>query len=263
LPRHRRALLADLGRGAGVVLHNTGQALDLRQRLADAEARSAEIQASRWRIVTAQDSERRDLERDLHDSAQPALTSVRLALGLVNHLADTAKDAAYGAALLRLRNQIQVATTSLRRTLRGIDPPALTASGIVAALRETAESLSAEVDFDIDPAVARFDRHVEAAVYYCCGEALNNAAKHSPDASVHVTMALDDNGTTLRFTVTDNGPGFDPDSVTGGSGLQNMADRIAAVDGQLVISSRPEAGTRVDGTVPLPVQRLSSATATP
>ncbi|HEY4453733.1 MAG TPA: ATP-binding protein [Pseudonocardiaceae bacterium] len=252
LPRHRRALLADLGRSAGVVMHNSAQALDLRWRLADAEARSAEIRASRWRIVTAQDSERRDLERDLHDSAQPALTSVRLALGLVNHLADTAKDAACRVALLRLRNQIQVATTSLRRTLRGIDPPALTESGIVAALRETAESLCAEVDFDIDPAACgRFDRQVEAAVYYCCGEALQNAVKHSPDASVRVTMALDDNGSVLRFTVSDNGPGFDPDSVAGGSGLQNMADRIAAVDGQLVISSRPDAGTRVDGTIPL------------
>ncbi len=253
LPRHRRAALAGLGWGAGVVMHNTAQSLDLRRRLDDAQARSAEIRASRWRIVTAQDGERRDLERDLHDSAQPALTSVRLALGLVNHLADTTKDGAYRAALVRLRNQIQVATTSLRRTLRGIDPPALTASGIVAALRETAESLRAEVDFDIEPAIAdtRFDRHIEAAVYYCCGEALQNAVKHSPDATITVTMTLADNATTLHFTVTDNGAGFDPDAVSAGSGLQNMADRIAAVDGILVIGSEPDAGTRVAGTVPL------------
>jgi signal transduction histidine kinase len=253
LPRHRRALLTDLGRGAGVVMHNTAQSLDLQRRLVDAETRSAEIRASRWRVVTAQDSERRDLERDLHDSAQPALTAVRLALGLVNHLANNGKDRAYGAALLRLRNQVQVATIGLRRTLRGIDPPALTASGIVAALRESAESLSADVEFDIDPAIAeaRFDRHIEAAVYYCCGEALQNAVKHSPDVAIQIGLALHDEGAALRFTVSDSGPGFDPDSVSRGSGLQNMADRIAAVDGKLVIGSWPGAGTRVDGTVPL------------
>jgi signal transduction histidine kinase len=256
LPRHRRALLADLGRGAGVVLHNTAQTLDLRGRLADAETRSAEIRASRWRVVTAQDRERRDLERDLHDSAQPALTSVRLALGLVNHLANTGKDttgSAYGAALLRLRNQIQVATTGLRRTLRGIDPAALTAAGVVAALRESAEALGAEVEFDIDPAIAdlRFDRHIEAAVYYCCAEALQNAVKHSPDVAVQIQIGLREETTALRFTVSDSGPGFDPDSVGGGSGLQNMADRIAAVDGKLVIGSWPNAGTRIVGTVPL------------
>jgi signal transduction histidine kinase len=253
LPRHRRAALAELGWGAGVVMHNTAQSLALRGRLDDAAARSAEIRASRWRIVTAQDGERRDLERDLHDSAQPALTSVRLALGLVNHLADSTKDGAYRAALVRLRNQILLATTSLRRTLRGIDPPALTASGIVAALRETAESLCAEVEFDVEPAVAetRFDQHVEAAVYYCCGEALQNAVKHSPDAAIKVTMTLADNATTLHFVVTDNGAGFDPDAVSGGSGLQNMADRIAAVNGTLTIGSEPDAGTRVAGTVPL------------
>ncbi|HJP80680.1 MAG TPA: ATP-binding protein [Pseudonocardiaceae bacterium] len=253
LPRHRRVLLADLAQGAGVVLHNTAQTLDLRQRLADAETRSAEIRASRWRVVTAQDRERRDLERDLHDSAQPALTSVRLTLGLVNHLAGGGNDSAYRAALLRLRNQIQVATAGLRRTLRGIDPATLTSAGIVAALRESAEALGADVEFDIDPDTSdkRFDRHVEAAVYYCCAEALQNAVKHCPGVTVHLRIALPGNGTTLRFTVSDSGPGFDPDSVSGVSGLQNMADRIAAVDGKLIIGSSPKAGTRVEGTVPL------------
>lgn len=268
LPRHRRALLTELGAGAGAVLRNTAQALDLRQRLADAEERSAEIRASRWRVVTAQDGERRDLERDLHDSAQPALTSVRLALGLVNHLADSARDrtgsadgsadgsahgAGYGAALLRLRNQIQIASTGLRRRLHGIDPATLTAAGIVAALRENAEGLGAKVEFDVEPAVAdmRFDRHIEAAVYYCCAEALQNAVKHSPGVAIEVGMALHDAGAALRLRVSDSGPGFDPESVRRGSGLQNMADRIAAVEGTLAISSAPNAGTRIEATVPL------------
>lgn len=259
LPRGRRRLVTGLSRAAGVVVHNTATSLDLVRRREAAAARTAELRASRWRIVAAQDSERRDLERALHDVAQPGLTATRLALGLVNHRADTGNQKAYHAALIRLRAQIQQADASLRRTLRGIDPPALTSSGVAAALRETAESLGIDVRFTIPPGTEeiRFGKDVEAAAFYCCCEALQNCVKHSPDAEVGLDLHWDDSRRLLRFTVSDDGPGFDPatdEPLRHGGGLQNMADRLAAVDGDLVIDSAPGAGTRIVGTIPVPAE---------
>ena len=256
LPRGRRRLVAGLSRGAGVIIHNTATSLDLIRRRESAAARSTELRASRWRIVTAQDCERRDLERALHDVAQPGLTSVRLALGLVNHQANTGDRKAYDDALVRLRGQIEQADTSLRLTLRGIDPPALTTSGIVAALRETAETLGVDVHFTVGSEAegARFDKHIEAAAFYCCSEALQNCVKHSPDATITVDIQWDATRLLLSFTVSDDGPGFDPAAVSPpnrSGGLQNMADRLAAVDGNLVIDSTPDTGTRITGTIPV------------
>lgn len=263
LPRSRRRLVADLSRAAGVIIHNTTTSFDLIRRRESAVARSAEIRASRWRIVAAQDCERRDLERALHDVAQPGLTAVRLALGLINHLASNGNRADYQAALLRLRGQIELADAGLRQTLRGIDPPALTTSGIVAALREISDALGAKAEFVIGSDVdqIRFDKTVEAATFYCCSEALHNCVKHSPDATIRVSLDLDADGRLLRFAVSDNGSGFDPAAFgpsSGGGGLQNMADRLAAVSGELVIDSAPGSGTRVSGTIPVRGETPSS-----
>lgn len=257
LPRSRRRQVAGLSRGAGVIIHNTATSLDLIERRAAATARSAELRASRWRIATAQDCERRDLERGLHDVAQPGLTAVRLALGLVNHQVTTGDQAAYDAALVRLRGHIRQADASLRQTLRGIDPPALTEGGIVAALRDTADILGVDIDLTIGPDVetTRFDKNVEAAAFYCCSEALQNCVKHSPDATISVEIIWEPVRRMLGFTVADDGPGFDP-AVVGQAnhvgGLQNMADRLSAVDGHIVIDSTPGAGTRIAGTIPVP-----------
>jgi signal transduction histidine kinase len=267
LPRSRRRLVAGLSRGAGVLIHNTATSLDLIRRREAAAARSAELRASRWRIVTAQDCERRDLERALHDVAQPGLTAVRLALGLVNHQASIGDQKAYDAALVRLRGQIQQADASLRQTLRGIDPPALTTSGIVAALREAAETLGVDVHFTVGSAVdkIRFDKHIEAAAFYCCSEALQNCVKHSPDATIGVDIQWDAMQRLLSFTVRDDGPGFDPAAVdlpNHGGGLQNMADRLAAVNGTFVIDATPGTGTRIAGAIPVPTKTPESITST-
>jgi signal transduction histidine kinase len=259
LPRGRRRLVADLSRAAGVVVHNTATSLDLIRRREAAAARTAELRASRWRMVAAQDSERRDLERALHDVAQPGLTAVRLVLGLVNHQAETGNQKAYNAGLIRLRAQIQQADASLRRTLRGIDPPALTSSGVATALRETAESLGVDVRFTIPPGIEkiRFGKDVEAAAFYCCCEALQNCVKHSPDATVGLELRWDGSRQLLCFVVSDDGPGFDPTAdgpLRRSGGLQNIADRLAAVDGDLVIDSAPGIGTRIAGTIPVPAK---------
>jgi signal transduction histidine kinase len=231
-------------------MHNARLTVDLEHRLRVIEAHAAEIRASRWRIVAAQDSERRELERDLHDGAQPALTAVRLSLGLVSHLVASGNDGA-GEALVRLRSQIDDATLNLRQTLRGLAPAALGEHGISRALQELAQSLGADVEFEIDEETrqARFGSQIEAAVYFCCAEAVQNAAKHCPGAAVTAELHWDSDRSLLRFEITDDGPGFDAAASTG-NGIQNMADRIGAAGGVLKIESAPGAGTKVSGSVP-------------
>jgi signal transduction histidine kinase len=249
-PSSGHALLDHLTGAAGVVMHNARLSIELEHRLRATERRAAEIRASRWRIVAAQDSERRELERDLHDGAQPGLTAVRLSLGLAAHLAGSGNRAAR-EALGRLRAQIDDASVSLRQTLRGLDPPALGEHGITRALHELAEALGTAAQFRVgaETRAARFAPDIEAAVYFCCAEALQNTVKHCPGATVRVTLDLDGTAGLLRFTVADEGPGFDA-AVSTGSGMQNMADRIAAAGGVLKIESRPGAGTEVSGSVP-------------
>jgi signal transduction histidine kinase len=102
------------------------------------------------------------------------------------------------------------------------------------------------VTLDVD-AVDRHPTEVEAAVYFCCLEALQNAAKHAPGAEVHVTVG--ERAGALRFEVRDDGPGFDQALVRPGHGFQNMADRLGAIGGAVVFESTPGRGTVVRGSV--------------
>jgi signal transduction histidine kinase len=111
----------------------------------------------------------------------------------------------------------------------------------------TKMGLGAEVHAD-SVASSRFDPQLEAAVYFCCREALQNASKHAPGAPVTVTLEMREQH--LVFTVTDSGPGFDPEVMTDGSGLQNIADRVEAVGGHLEVRSAPGQGTTICGRVP-------------
>lgn len=248
----RRRLLDDLARSAGVILHNAGLTAELRARLRSLEDRSAEIRASRWRIVAAQDTERRELERDLHDGAQPGLTAVRLTLGLLSHLAARGDRDAVEKSFDQAQERISDALRGLRRILGGLDPQTLAGHGLGPALRERAEALGCTARFDASPELAaeRFDPAVESAVYYCCAEALQNTAKHAPGAPVTLSLTLDRAASRLHFTVSDEGPGFATDRTERGAGLQNMSDRVSAVGGELELHSAPGAGTRITAWVP-------------
>jgi signal transduction histidine kinase len=140
----------------------------------------------------------------------------------------------------------------LHRTLDGLDPQTLTRHGIVPALRERATALGCTADFEVydDVASNRFTPAAEAAVYYCCSEALQNAAKHSPNAPVVIALNLQRAPDRLCFAVTDQGPGFETDHISGGGGLENMADRIATAGGALEIRSSRGEGTRIAGWMP-------------
>jgi signal transduction histidine kinase len=205
------------------------------------------VEDSRRRLATAAATERRRIERDLHDGAQQRLVTLRVQLELVEE--ELRRDPAAGTGRLReLGSSIDAAIDDVRSLARGIYPPLLADAGLVEALRAVAlrEALPVTVEADH---VVRYSVEIESAAYFCCLEALQNAAKHSGASSVKVTIRSDPDW--LRFTVDDLGRGFTHNGRNGGAGLTNMGDRLAAVGGRIDIESEPGVGTRVSGEVPI------------
>jgi signal transduction histidine kinase len=235
-------LMADLGRQAGLVLRNMRLTSDLR-------AKVEELRASRQRIVAAGDEERRRLERNLHDGAQQELVAIKVQLSLAEDMADELEgdNEELLALLARLKEQTGDAVDSLRDLARGIYPPLLAAEGLQTALN--AQARKSPLDIEVDAEVGRYPQDLEAAVYFCCLEAFQNAAKYAGHCEVNVRLREEDGG--LRFDVADSGCGFDPTSVESGMGTRNMSDRIESLDGRLTITSTPGGGTTVSGWVPL------------
>jgi signal transduction histidine kinase len=212
-----------------------------------------QLRASRTRVVAATDRERRRIERDLHDGAQQRLValSVRLSMtsGLIRHDPQQAE-----AALDELRAEVKSLQAELSQLAHGIYPPVLTQHGLAEALRSAVVRCPNPVELAVTD-VGRHERDTEAAIYFCCVEALQNATKHAgPAAVIQVRLGLNGNG-EVEFTVADDGPGFDLESATSGHGLTNMADRIGASGGSLEITSRPGGGTSVTGRVPATIRR--------
>ena len=220
-----------------------GAVNDMTDRLATYDA---EMRASRARIVTASDESRRKVERDLHDGAQQYLVLLELKLGLMSKAA--ADDPEMSALAVEIREDLARALSELRDLAHGIYPAVLETEGLPGALRAAAERSSVPVTVDVD-GVGRTRPEVEAAVYFCCLEALQNASKHAgADAKVDVRLSRVDG--LLRFEVADDGEGYDVATIGSSAGLQNMADRIGALGGELNNSSEPGAGTTVVGSVP-------------
>jgi len=202
-----------------------------------------QLQHSRARLVRAADEERRKVERDLHDSIQQELISIKLRLELCAE-----DERPSPARLLKLAGDLGGTLEEVRKIGHGLYPPLLTASGLPAALRHVAEHAAPRVGVAaVD--VARYPPDIESAVYYCCTEAIQNATKHG-GKGVHVTVRLAEEGGRLAFSVVDDGPGFRPGEVRG-VGLQNMEDRLGALGGRLQIRTAPGRGTAVSGEVPL------------
>ena len=233
-------LLHDLARQAGLVLHNVGLTVSLQQRL-------QELHASRQRLVAAQDQERRRLERNLHDGAQQNLVALKVKLGLLRATARKDLDKAE-ALMLELGEEADGALDNLRDLARGIYPPLLADQGLKAALEAQARKSSVPVVVDVD-GLGRFAQEIEAAVYFCCLEGLQNVSKYAAASSVRISVSADDR--SLTFCVEDDGAGFDPARVVRGAGLTNMADRLDALGGEMTLTSSPGRGTRVTGSLPV------------
>jgi signal transduction histidine kinase len=241
-------LFAGLAAQAGLVLRWVGLQAELDDRRAELVVRSEEIRASRERLIETQDAERSRLERDLHDGAQQHLVALtvnlRLALTIVGR---SPKRAA--TVLAEQAVAADVAIETLSALSRGIYPGQLADEGLGAALRSAVAGSAMPVAIDTD-GLARLPAPVEATLYFCGMEAIQNAAKHSQAGTVSVRV--DENPDRWRLTVTDDGSGFDQTQATASSGvgLANMRDRLDAIGGSVEILSSERTGTTVTAVVP-------------
>jgi len=211
-----------------------------------------ELQASRTRIVDSAERERRRLERDLHDGAQQRLMAMQIKLALAR---DEAGEGELGTKLDQLSEDASEAVQELRALAHGIYPTVLRERGVGDALHAFAKLSPTPVKV-VDRGVRRAASGIEAAVYYCALEAIQNAVKHAgPNANVTVTLAPV--ADRIEFEVSDEGTGFDLAEHADGFGIVSMEDRIGAVGGTLEVDSSPGRGTRVFGTVPV-VQEAGS-----
>jgi len=241
-------ILGELARHVALALHNARLDSALQASLATLRRQADELRASRARVVTSGDAQRRRIERDLHDGAQQRLVGLMVGLDQARELTSTDPQAAAGL-LGGLKDELEDALDELRDLARGIYPPLLSGSGLPDALRAAASRAPVTCRVEAD-GVGRQPPDVEAAVYFCCLEALQNAAKHAGDrASVSVSLREADG--RLTFSVDDDGRGFDPGAHHPGNGLTNMRDRLGAISGHVEVTSAPGSGTRVRGWVPV------------
>jgi signal transduction histidine kinase len=230
--------LALLGRQAALAFRTVrlGSALD---------ASLEELRESRARVVAAGDEERRRIERDLHDGAQQHLLGLAVNLRVARELVSS--DPAQADGLLgELSSEVHAAIEQLRELAHGIYPPLLAERGLPDAIRGAVlrAGVSGTVDADT---VGRYPPEIESTAYFCCVEALQNAAKHAPGAQVSVRLWSADGA--LFFEVRDTGPGFDAALSPRTAGLVNMRDRVGAIGGTLRIDGAD--GTSVTGALPL------------
>jgi signal transduction histidine kinase len=232
-------LLQHLASQAGLVLRNV-------RLTAELQAKIDELRASRRRLVEAQDSQRRKIERNLHDGAQQQLVALNVQLGLLNRFAEDSNRVKL--MVEQLQGVLQDALEDLRDLARGIYPPLLADKGLLAALEAQARKAAVGTTVESD-GVGRYPEEVEAAVYFCALEALQNVAKYAEATSAIVRLAEADG--YLRFEIEDDGRGFQLEGAGFGTGLQGMADRLDAIGGMLEVDTQPGRGTLVRGEIRL------------
>jgi signal transduction histidine kinase len=233
-------LVNDLAHEAGLILKNERLTAELSQRL-------EELTVSRQRLVTAQDTERRRIERNLHDGAQQDLIGLKLKLVAAQAMAAT--DPGQTQEMLQgLVADVGDAVETLRELARGIYPAVLADLGLAAALEAQARRSPLAVEVRAD-SLHRYPPEIEAAMYFCCLEALQNAVKHA--RATTMVISVGETAGELRFTATDDGQGIDVARARGGSGIQNMMDRMAALHGSLDLGQAAGGGTSVSGRLPV------------
>jgi signal transduction histidine kinase len=230
-------LVAAVAAGAGLAVQNERLHAEVRNQL-------REVRASRARIIEAADGARRRVERDLHDGAQQRLVTVALALRLAHTQLDNATRAELGALLDEAGAELAGALDELRELARGIYPVLLTDAGLGPALHSLAERCSVPAVVGAVPE-RRWADSVEQTCYFVVSEALANAAKHAK--ATQIVVDVRGTGQELLVEVSDDGAGGADAS---GSGLRGLADRVAALGGELSVGSPRGRGTRVTARVP-------------
>jgi signal transduction histidine kinase len=243
-----RELLEDVARQAAMGIRNVRLAAELSARLAEIEAQAAELAASRARIVQAQDAERRRIEQNIHDGVQQEIVALMARARLARN--QLARDPALAAATLaQLQAEAGQVLEGIRELAQGIHPTVLSDRGLVAAVEDRAQRMPIDVRVTVEPPLRarRFPAEIEAAAYFVVSEGLANVLKHARAGRAEITLSSP-NG-RLLVEIADDGAGFEPVRPPG-SGLSNLADRVAALSGELVVDSRPGAGTRLAASLP-------------
>ena len=243
-----KRVLTEFARQVGLALHNVRLDSELEATLHEVKRQTEQLRISRARVVSAADAGRRQIERDLHDGAQQKLVALCANVRLARELAKTDLDATV-ALLQQLDGDVRAVVEELRELAHGIYPPLLADRGLREALSAVAARGPVPARLDAT-AVDRYPPAVEATVYFCCLEALQNTAKHAGE-NASATVRLGETGGRLVFEVADDGRGFDSTRGGGGAGLANMTDRLGAIGGTLRIESAPGRGARIAGTIPL------------
>jgi signal transduction histidine kinase len=232
------ALLDAVSSAAGLALENE-------RLLAELRAQLDEVRDSRARLVEASVTERRRLERNLHDGAQQRLVTLALHLRMAQ---ETLHDdpQATGTILAGAGDELKQALDELRELARGLHPAVLTDRGLVPALQSLANRSPFPVAITGVPAI-RLPEPVEAALYYVVAESLTNAAKHAGATEGHVELST--TAEKVVVDIRDNGSGGA--SMTRGSGLRGLADRIEALGGEFHVRSPMDGGTLIRAALPL------------
>jgi signal transduction histidine kinase len=241
-------VLPTLARQVGLALNNVRLGSALEASLDELQLQADELRASRARVVAAADAERRRIERDLHDGAQQHLVALAVNLRLARELAES-DPAGARAVLDELAGDVHEALEEIRDLAHGIYPQLLVDRGLSEGLRAAVLRAPALARLEAG-AIGRYPPEVEATVYFCSLEALQNVGKHA-GADARATLRVWEEQGGLHFEVADDGSGFDPRTEPRGSGLTNMSDRLGALGGRLSVVSAPGDGTRVAGAVPL------------
>ena len=213
---------------------------------AELRSTTTELHAMRGRIVAAGDAERRKIERDLHDGAQQHLIALSIRVGLAREDADPEVAERLGDVGKELDEILQ----ELRDLAHGFYPPVLRDLGLQAALVALVRRSVSRATVDAG-AIGRYSEEVEATVYFCCAESLQNVDKHAGLGATAV-IRLWERDRRLFFEIVDGGAGFDVESARhGGQGLANVSERIAAHGGTLVVESALGRGTTVRANIPV------------
>jgi signal transduction histidine kinase len=229
-------LVEAVSAAAGIALENGRLEAELRARL-------QELHGSRTRVVEAQQTERRRLERDLHDGAQQRLVALALELGMLAEKSDT--DPATQGRLKRARSEVSESLNELRDVARGLHPAVVSGHGLAVALESLATVTPLEVELKTD-GLPRLPEQLEVAAYYVVSESLTNAAKHAQASRVSVELRVDE-GRLVAEIIDDGIGGADSER---GTGLRGLADRVEALDGRLRIWSAAGSGTHVRAEIP-------------
>jgi signal transduction histidine kinase len=242
-------MLTELARQVGLALHNVELDSALQESLDEVRRQADELRASRARIVAASDAARGQIERNLHDGAQQHLVALAVNVRLARQLAERDPEASLHI-LDQLGEGIQEAVQELRALAHGIYPPLLIDRGMAEALRSAAGRAALPTDVEAEGLV-RYSPENEAAVYFCCLEAMQNAGKHAGDGATIAVRVWED-GEELCFEVRDTGAGFDANgSLAKGAGFVNMSDRVGAIGGSVEVRSAKGEGTTVAGRIPI------------